>query len=108
LRPDRNRVIRETTRVESTHKNSGKKNKHQKKESNVIIRRILKDTKSAKAYIAERISEGSPNREYTIESWDRVGHWRRKPHSEEKIWIEPTECHRHKELTTDKEIHIKL
>lgn len=111
LRPDRSKVIRETTRIEDSEKvvrKSGRHNKVSKnKTESFVIRRILKDTKGAKEYISRMVTDGSPNKEYTLEEWDRVGHYRRKPHSEETVWIEPTKCHRRLPLS-DKEVHIKL
>lgn len=112
LRPERSRVIRETTKITPAYDsiastNIKKQRRHETPKEQFLVRRILKDVKAAKEYIAKVASEESSNREYTIENWERVGHWRRKPHSDEKIWIKPTRCHRHLELS-DKEVHLKL
>lgn len=76
----------------------------------IVITRILKTARSAATYVRE-MNEYSTRRhlmyEYVLEHWPRRGHWRRLPHSEKKVWIPPTICHRHKALT-DKEIHIQL
>lgn len=108
-RPQRSRVIRETTKVsqvinKTNKKKEGRKNKT---EENYIIRRILKGTKEAKEYISKMSTTEGSNREYTLEEWERIGYWRKKPNSTEKIWIEPTKCHRHLPLS-DKELHIRL
>lgn len=110
LRPDRSKVIRETTRTQVSGNDGVRKNNKKyenKPRQEFLVRRILKDTKSAKEYISRMVTEGAPNREYTLEEWDRKGYRRRKPNSEETIWIEPTTCHRRLPLS-DKEVHIKL
>lgn len=110
-RPARSKVIRETTKVtdyEYTNHKYGKMDKvYGKKKESFIIRRILKTTKDAKEYISKMVADGQSNREYTLEVWDRIGHYRRKPNSEEKIWIQPTKCHRRLEIS-NREVHIKL
>lgn len=113
LRPDRSKVIRETTRIEVPDDRVIRRNKNNRSHATnttrqeFAVRRILKDTKAAKEYISKMVTEGAPNREYTLEEWDRKGYHRKKPHSEETIWIEPTKCHRRLPLS-DKEVHIKL
>ena len=101
-RPQRSRVIRETTRTSIQKSYNSRSNETEQ----FIIRRILKDSKSAKEYV-KSMTGSSPDRVYTLEEWERVGYYRRKPNSEEKIWIEPTTCHRRLGLS-DKEVHIKL
>lgn len=103
-RPQRHRVVREerTTTV-TRHPNS----KNSSKTTDKVITRILMPFREAKEYVAKMSTGEHRDREYVIESWPRKGHWRRLPHSEEKIYIEKTTCKRHKALT-EKEVVIKL
>lgn len=106
-RPDRSKMIRETRRVEKPAA-KGKKGKAAKPEVEYVVRRILKPVKEAKEYIAKMSTEGERNVEYTMESWTRKEHKRRKPGTkDEYITIQATTCHRHKELS-GKEVHLKL
>lgn len=100
-RPERTKMIKCTERKSS----KSKKNIKNKSNKDFIVTRILKSTKEAKEYIQKMGSRAEA--EYVLESWERKGHWRSIHNSNKKIWIEPTTCKRHKELSK-KEIHIKL
>jgi len=108
-RPKNYRTVTETKHSKSSNNSKSNKNKS-KEESNVIIRRILKTSYGAKEYVKKMNSESSSDRIYTLDEWEREGHYRRKPNSQETIWIEPTTCHRRLKLSDakNKEIHIKL
>ena len=84
-----------------------RKTEKEKTDDDVIISRILMPVREAREYAErETVSGNGVERNYVIESWERIGHYRRLPHSEEKIYIEAT-CTRHKQLT-DKDIVIRL
>lgn len=102
-RPDRTRMISCTTH---TAKGVSKGKKEYKHQSDIVIARILKSTRDAKKYVARMNAEGNGIREYTLESWNRKGYYRRSRDGN-SIWVPPTTCHRHLPLT-EKEIHIKL
>lgn len=108
-RPKHYRTVTETKHSKSNNNSKSNRNRP-KEESNVIIRRILKTSYGAKEYVKKMNAESSSDRIYTLEEWEREGHYRRKPNSQETIWIEPTTCHRRLKLsnTKNKEIHIKL
>ena len=105
-RPQRTRMVRcQEARASTSKKKSGKP-----AEPDYLVRRILKPVKEAKELIrlSQEVDPGAPiQREYTMEEWERVGHWRHLPGSEKSIWIEKTTCRRQLPLS-DKEIHIKL
>lgn len=104
-RPRRARVVRYTER--------GPRDPAKKKddpEPDYIVRRILKPIDEAKKIVSEsRDPTGAQfgERQYTMEEWERVGHYRRLPHSDRTVWIPETTCKRHLPLS-EKEIHIKL
>lgn len=113
-RPDRHKMVREERKISNNQSNrprsKSKSSRGQKNDSDtIVISRVLMPAKEAKEYVQRMSSDSSGNceRNYVLESWERVGHWRRLPNSEKKIWINETTCNRHKKLT-DKEIHIKL
>lgn len=107
-RPDRSKMIKETRRVVTKPQSKNKTRGKQKPEQEYVVRRILKPVKEAKEYIAQMSLEEHRDAEYTMESWPRKEHQRRKPGTEnEFITIKATTCHRHKELST-KEVHLKL
>lgn len=101
-RPQRTKIVKCTEKKRIS--NSGKHSSHAEKE--FVIRRILKSTPDAKAYIQKMSSSGERHVEYTMEEWERRAHTRTLK-SGKVIYIGETTCHRHKELST-KEIHIKL
>lgn len=107
LRPERTKIVRLTERKAPAKKDPNKPHH----ESDIIITRILKTTYEAKK-LAKKSAEAAASNEpilheYTIESWNRVGHWRKTKNG--AVWIEPTICHRNPDLLgTFKEVHIKL
>lgn len=105
-RPERMKVIKETKKVTEFIRNA--KNKPTAvKEKEFVINRILKPTKDAKEYISKVTKTStSADREYVLEEWNRIGHYR-KIKNGSTIWIEATTCKRRLPLT-EKEIHIKL
>lgn len=107
-RPERSRMIKEVRKNISHNTDTRNKNKKVSNNSNVITTHILLPVNDAKKYLKEAAeSNGEVYREYVVESWKRKGYYRRKPGSDEKIFIKPTTCKRHMELTK-KEIHVKL
>lgn len=107
-RPQRTRMVR--CQEEKSSTTPKKHSNKQRTEPEYIVRRILKPVKEAKELVrlSEHAAPGSPvKREYTMEEWERVGHWRRIPGTDRFIWIEKTTCRRKLPLS-DKEIHIKL
>lgn len=103
-RPMRTKMIKCTKRIPRT--NSVKEGKNIEEEHDFVITRILKTTSDAKEYVARMTSNGYIDREYSIESWQRKGFYRRT-RGGGSVWVEPTTCHRHLPLT-EKELHIKL
>lgn len=103
-RPKRSKMVRCTSVKEPDNNPKSYRNKSSK-EKEYVVTRILKTTSDAKEYVA-RMSDGYPDREYVLESWNRKGYYRRI-RGGGMVWIQPTTCHRHLELTK-KEIHIKL
>lgn len=104
-RPERMKVIKETKKVVEDIKDT--KNKSVMKDKEYVINRILKSSKDAKEYI-EKITKtlSCGDREYVLEEWDRIGHYRKLKNGK-TVWIEATTCKRRLPLT-EKEIHIKL
>ncbi len=77
-------------------------------DNDVVIERVLVPSKEVKEYIRS-MSGTHKEREYVLESWERRGHYRSLPGSDECIWIEPTTCTRRLPLTeTEKDIEIRL
>lgn len=101
-RPTRTRMVNCTRRVTEEER---KRNRNSKDEREFVVTRILKTASEAKEYAA-RMSSEYPEREYTLESWNRRGFYR-KTKGGGVVWVAPTTCHRHLELTS-KEIHLKL
>lgn len=100
-RPEKVRCVRSEKRSDSKNAVA-----YAKSDNNYVTERVIMYAPTAKEYI-KKMSIEHMDREYTIESWTRVGHYRRKPGSHEKIWIGPTTCKRHLPLT-EKEIRIRL
>jgi hypothetical protein len=102
LRPERTRMVRITERKASA------RNKLNPTEKDFVVTRILKTSKDAKEYVKVMTESTGEHidREYTLEEWTRIGHYR-KTRDGKRVWIEPTTCHRRLPLT-EKEIHIKL
>lgn len=105
-RPERSRMVKGVKHTEVP--NSNKKKQSKPKETTEVVWRILKPVKAAKEYVRS-MSIGAPrNMEYTLEEWDRIGHYRTLKNGK-VIWIEPTTCRRRDDLLTkDKDIKIKL
>lgn len=105
-RPERSRMVKGVKHTEVPNPNKKKQSKP--KETTEVVWRILKPVKAAKEYVRS-MSIGAPrNMEYTLEEWDRIGHYRTLK-SGKVIWIEPTTCRRRDDLLTkDKDIKIKL
>lgn len=89
-----------------------KKEYYEKKEHNIkvdekdyIVARILKTKSDAREYV-ERMSGTRAECEYSVEEWDRCGHYRTLK-SGKVIWIKETTCKRHLPLS-EKEVRIKL
>lgn len=83
-----------------------KKNRNIKvDEKDYIVSRILKTKYDAREYV-ERMSGTRAECEYSVEEWDRCGHYRTLK-SGKVIWIKETTCKRHLPLS-EKEIRIKL
>lgn len=81
--------------------------KHKKDTNKLSIKRILMPVKSAKEYIRINSSNPNSNRIYTIEEWERRGHYRHLKNGK-TVWINETTCKRHKPITTDAQVVIKL
>lgn len=79
-------------------------------EKDYVVTRILKSTTEANKMIEEARKSSGSRREarYVIESWERVGYWRRVAGTDRMVYIPATTCKRHLPLADDKEIHIKL
>lgn len=83
-----------------------KKERNEKvEEKDYIIARILKTKTEAREYV-EKMSGTRAECEYSVEEWDRIGHYRTLK-SGKVIWVRETTCKRHLPLS-EKEIHIKL
>ena len=112
-RPQRYRIVREEKQNQTKVPSRADGQSHLKfhtisnTEGNEVISRILLPALAAKEYIYER-NNSDAERCYIMESWERRGHWRKKPNSEDKIWIEETTCKRRKELSGEKKIIVKL
>ena len=109
-RPNKTRHIIEeqTVPVKVTKMVPAKKGKKKQitiMENRVVYRHILRTASGLKRYIKEH--EQRTDIRYTIEEWDRIGHWRTLKNGHQ-IWIEPTTCHRHKPIAKNVDIHIKL
>lgn len=103
-RPERSRMIKAVKHTEYTHSKSHKTNVSHDE----VVWKILKPVKAAKEYIQSMSQGGSRNMEYTLEEWERIGHYRTLK-SGKQIWIEPTTCRRRDDLLVkDKDIKIKL
>lgn len=75
--------------------------------SDVIIKHIIAYRSTVLNKIKESKNSGLKREvEYVMENWDRVGHTRTYKNGK-TIWIEPTSCTRHLELTK-KQVKIKL
>ena len=108
-RHDRSRMIKEVRKYNSSNYSSLNKNKSSKNPNNdMIIKHILMPKKEAKEYINNASNNGEVYREYVTEQWERKGYYRKIPNSDKMVYIKPTICKRHLELTKDKEIRIKL
>lgn len=107
FRPERTRMVRVTEKPEKSDETESvihtESTSHD--DSDVIVSRILKTTRDAKEYINKHSHTGC-HREYVMEKWLRVGHYRTYADGH-TVWIGPTVCHRQLDLT-DKEICIKL
>lgn len=110
-KPERQKVVREMKPVEErSNVNRGNKNN---KTQEYVIRRLLMTTPAARKYIKdkeEELGKEVAERMYTIEEWNRRGHWRyyhKGEANEKKVWIEEVKCHRHKSITK-REVRIKL
>ena len=80
--------------------------KYSKSESDLIIKHIVAYRPSILKRIKEaKISGIHRQVEYVVENWDRVGHLRTYK-SGKSVWIDPVQCHRHKELTS-KTVKVK-
>lgn len=106
-RPKRTIMVKETRQVQRQPKDR-KKTQKKKEDPEFVVRRVLMPIREAREYV-EAKSKRSTGREvqYTLEEWTRVGHWRRIPGTDRKVYINETTCHRHLELSK-KEIHLKL
>ncbi len=107
-RPEKYTLITESKEVVGKKNHDNKSKKSVKKEY-IPIRHILKTKSSAKKYINDmNVSNGerAPSI-YTIPEWDRIGHWRTYKDGH-KTFIPETTCVRHKNVSEDKTIHIKL
>lgn len=101
-RPERNRMI-----TEEHPRQTNQSSKANADKPNYVIRRIIKTTYQANKYMKEKSLHGDKDVRYTIEQWERCGHYRTYKNGK-RIWIEETTCHRHKELSAPIEIRIKL
>lgn len=103
-RPERTAMVKVTRRL-------GDPNVIQKgpeQEQDYVVRHILMPIRKAREYI--RLTSNDPsNREvqYTKAEWYRVGYWRRVRGSDRQVYIPPTTCHRHLEMSK-KKVHLKL
>lgn len=104
-RPERNRMITEEHPRKAPNTSADCKGANNNAE--YVIRRIIKSATAAKKYIAEKAENGDKNVRYTMEQWERRGHYRTYKDGR-RVWIDETTCHRHKELSSGTEIHIKL
>lgn len=110
-RPERIRCVQEIKNVPLKNTNHNSKNNKRKgiQKYDKVIERILMPVKEAKEYVA-RMTNEHMDREYVLESWERVGHYRiyhKDTEHEKKVWIDPVKCTRHLPLTK-KDILIKL
>lgn len=102
-RPERSRMVKGVR-----HSSIPSKRKSPNVEKTEVVWRILKTASAAKEYVKFMSTDSSRNMEYTLEEWERVGHYRTLK-SGKQIWIEPTTCRRREDLIKkDKEIKIKL
>ncbi len=109
-RPKRHCIVREEFQ-ETTDKDKPavkvSKVRNKKDTNKISIKRILLPVKSAREYV--RINSSNPNsdRIYTIEEWERSGHYRHLKNGK-TVWVNKTTCKRHKPITADTQIVIKL
>lgn len=103
-RPQRSRMVRCNTPM---RKSSTSNKKRTEPEYHSV--RLLKSVSDAKKLV-QNSSDGPRSRAdavYTIEEWERVGHYRTLK-SGKTVWIDATTCKRHLPLNETKEIKIKL
>jgi hypothetical protein len=106
-RPERTRMIKET-KVRNTSNINKSSNPRQNTKPDYAIRHILMTSNEAKSYIREAAKKGGTiKREYYVDLWERRGFWR-KNRNGSMVYIAPTICNRHLELSKNKEVHIKL
>lgn len=76
-------------------------------DSEFVVRHIIMPINKARKIVST--SENDERREaiYTLESWQRKGHWRtyKDGHT---IWIPETTCNRHMPVDKDKTVYLKL
>lgn len=109
-RPKRHCIVREEfqeTTDEDIPAVKVSKVRNKKDTNKISIKRILLPVKSAKEYIRINSSNSNNDRIYTIEEWERSGHYRHLKNGK-TVWINKTTCKRHKPITTDTQIVIKL
>jgi hypothetical protein len=105
-RPQRSKMIRISSKRHTSSQHSMNTSNQDK---DFIISRILKPVKDAKEYVSKMNAEHhSSERTYVLEEWPRRGYYRRVHGTDRTVWIEATTCHRHGEISTTKEIKIKL
>lgn len=97
-RPKRTRVVQERRRVQKGEGTEGE-------EKDYVIRRIMKSETEAKKYIST-MSAQYKDREYTMMSWDRVGHTRQLKNGR-IVYVSACHCYRRLPLS-DKKIHLQL
>lgn len=109
-KPDHSKQIVEEhhhkEKVTKMNKVNGKPKKTTTVEDKIVYRHILRTRNGIKRYMAAHKNMRNPPK-YTMESWDRAGYVRHLKNGQ-TIHIEPTTCHRRKELTKDANIHLKL
>jgi hypothetical protein len=108
-RPERSKMIKETKLKQPTNTHAtSSKSRVQNNKPEYAIRHILMTSNEAKSYIREATKKGGIiKREYYVDSWERRGFWR-KNRNGTMVYIGPTICNRHLELSKNKEVHIKL
>lgn len=84
-----------------------RENRKYVEKTDVVVKHIIAYKPTIMEKIKSNKSSGFRTEvQYVVENWDRVGHTRTYK-SGKTIWIEPTNCHRHLELT-NKQIKVKL
>lgn len=103
LRPARTKMVKITEHKPKLHPHFD-----DPEDDDIVITHLLKTATDAKNYIKTMTEKTGciVKREYVIEEWHRMGHFRTLK-SGKSIWIPPTTCHRNQPLT-EKEVHIKL